>query len=152
MVRDPMDQLYSAYKFFGLKKDQIPGKSGISFDKWYDMKRDEALSNPVGIYPERLSSQVGRANFMVWKFSSCERPSFRGPAEESECFSEHSLCTSREGDTGDEECTASVFKAMHLIEDFHSVIPLELWSKGWGGKYLQSLLGWKKMTVPTRNR
>lgn len=74
-LRDPLNRLVSAYKFWGVLHD--PGADHVPMERWLrQMERRAArdAANPQGIGKgpgtgRDFIAQVGRPNFAVWKFS-----------------------------------------------------------------------------------
>ena len=124
VVRDPLDRLVSAYKFWGVTHN--PSKTKPEVTKWLDMKDRQARLRPHRKFPDDFLSQVARNNFAVWKFASHTDPTrFDDCQDDSECHRD------------------ALSAALDNLEKFHVPVPMT-WQSSAGPLY--DRLGWSKLT------
>ena len=126
-MRDPLDRLLSAYKFWGVLHNPAPSKP--TFETWLKRKRGEAAAHPLRTQPANFASQVGRPNFAMWKFSGAD------PALDP--------CGGGGGAAADACARAAFARALDTLERFHAVLPMEWYS--YTPEVLRTLLGWTQL-------
>ncbi|KAJ8601372.1 hypothetical protein CTAYLR_005027 [Chrysophaeum taylorii] len=121
VVRDPVDRLVSAYKFWG-RLHNPNKKNPRSAQDWLGMKDRAARQRPHRRFPDDFLSQVGRNNFAVWKFAS------GGGNDKFEDCGDNATC--------DRE---ALLVAIDRLEAFHVAAPM-LWQHAAAPLYRR--LGW----------
>lgn len=121
VVRDPVDRLVSAYKFWG--KLHNPNPNPKKAPDWLADRDRLARRSPHRLDPDNFLSQVARNNFAVWKFSSSQRPEFDDCRKNVTCE------------------LAALELAMDRVAQFHVAVPM-LWQHA--AKPLYERLGWTK--------
>ena len=123
VIRDPIDRLVSAYRFWGVLHNPSPQKPSLR--DWLEREDRGARRNPIRHNRDHFASQVGRNNFATWKFSSELEPRFDDCAPD------------------DRDCHAESFEtALANLERFHVVAPTK-WQAA--AKPLWSRLGFTKL-------
>lgn len=119
VLRDPVDRLVSAYKFWGKLHNPNPNPKPAA--DWLEDRDRIARRRPHRLYPDDFLSQVARRNFAVWKFASSARADLDDCGDNSTC---------------DREALAI---ALDRLEQFHIAVPM-LWQHAAAPLYRR--LGW----------
>jgi len=119
VVRDPVDRLVSAYKFWG--KLHNPNPNPKPAPAWLRDRDRYARRHPHRLFPNDFLSQVARNNFAVWKFAAAARPDLHDCARNASCDRE------------------ALEIALDRIERFHVAVPM-LWQDA--APTLYRRLGW----------
>jgi hypothetical protein len=122
IIRDPLDRLVSAHKFWGVLNN--PSKNAPDPVKWLRNMDKRARSRTMAQAPRDYLQQVARNNFAVWKFA------FSTDGRFHDC-------------RGDASCSrAALEAAVNTLSRFHVLAPTT-WQAHAGPLYAR--LGWSKL-------
>ena len=122
IIRDPLDRLVSAHKFWGVLNN--PSKNAPDPVKWLRNMDKRARSRTMAQAPRDYLQQVARNNFAVWKFA------FSTDGRFHDC-------------KGDAACgRAALQAAVNTLSRFHVLAPTT-WQAHAGPLYAR--LGWSKL-------
>uniref|UniRef100_A0A7S3NPL5 Sulfotransferase domain-containing protein n=1 Tax=Aureoumbra lagunensis TaxID=44058 RepID=A0A7S3NPL5_9STRA len=129
VVRDPLDRLVSAYKFWGITHGGPKAKDNPpDIVNWLDNRDRIARQRPHHLFPDDFLSQVARNNFASWKFAAKS-----GGSVPHNCLLE----------ANPNECEARVLdRALDVLERFHILVPMT-WQSTAAPLYRR--LGWSKL-------
>jgi len=139
-IRNPINRLLSAYKFWGILNN--PASEKPSIEEF--LQRRGRRANRWKILSEDYAGNVGRYNFATWKFSGGKLPvtNLQMDAERHLKSGAKSAATIREiENTQKEQVWRQSFSvAVTLLAKFDLAIPMELFDEH--HEPLQHLLGW----------
>ena len=122
IIRDPLDRLVSAHKFWGVLNN--PSKNAPDPVKWLRNMDKRARARTMAQAPRDYLQQVARNNFAVWKFA------FSTDGRFHDC-------------RGDAACgRAALEAAVNTLSRFHVLAPTT-WQAHAGPLYAR--LGWSKL-------
>mmetsp|Transcript_55253 Transcript_55253/g.165576 ORF Transcript_55253/g.165576 Transcript_55253/m.165576 type:complete len:490 (-) Transcript_55253:2986-4455(-) len=138
-IRNPLDRLLSAYRFFGVLHN--PSKQKPSLFQWLGrihgraQKYSEMRSRGNVWDGVPFRANVGNFNFAIWKFSNGTIPFSLTPEEKGEI----ELRDISSLPLGEEDWRRPFEKAIETLSNFHMVIPMEMLSDHTG---VLHHLGW----------
>ena len=139
-IRNPINRLLSAYKFWGILNNPAIEKPSIE----EFLQRRGRRASRWKILSEDFAGNVGRYNFATWKFSGGQLPvtKLQMDAEQYLKSGPKSAATIREIENTQEEHVwrQSFEMAVKMLAKFDLAIPMELFDEH--HEPLQHLLGW----------
>jgi len=143
-IREPINRLLSAYKFWGVLHNQMNPHPTIT--QWLNRQHNRARHASVPDW--EITNHVSRYNFAAWKFSNGKMP-----LPKPEVIDESVVPPSVINYESESSWREPFSDAIRNLSRFDLVIPLELLWKPEHSILLKDVLGWDKLdevhVVPT---